>query len=230
MTCDIFISYGRGDREFVAAIARRIESLGATVWYDARIAAATDDAAAKTADALQSAAIVAVMLSEDAARSRQLQTEVEQASAQGKAIAPILLDARLPHGALLRLLAGYPCITLTPDPRARADDIAAHLARLAGKDTGAPTSAQPIEPKSLAEREQTVDSALGGMIRNAVGADLPAPGIIDAYRVPRDAEGMPVRPGSGRAFAALNILTLGIHGVLAQRRALRDLRSNIRKL
>ena len=36
MSSHVFISYGRGDREIVAAIARRLEERGLSVWYDAR--------------------------------------------------------------------------------------------------------------------------------------------------------------------------------------------------
>jgi TIR domain len=153
MTCHVFISYGRGDREMVAAIARRLEERGLTVWYDARIAG-EDGFNAEIAAALTSATITALFFSDECNSSRQVAQELALADSLGKPVVPILLEAATPRGSLLLDLADRCWLQAYPEPRLHADGLATLLAHIAGlHPPGAPPQVAPTNPDAYVGRQ-----------------------------------------------------------------------------
>lgn len=158
MSCDVFISYSRGDREIVASIARRLEERGLTVWYDARVEAEAgfnDEIAAK----LKEATIMSLFFSEEANRSKQAAAELALADELGKPVVPVLLEHAAPYGALLYELADRNWVQAYPEPYMHADALADLLAQVAGKQLpNAPAHTAPTNPAAYIGR-QDVDGA-----------------------------------------------------------------------
>lgn len=153
MTCDVFISYSRGDREMVASIARRLEERGLSVWYDARIEAEAgfND---ETAEALKTASIMALFFSEEANNSRQVAEELALADTLQKPVVPVLLEHAAPRGALLYDLADRNWVKVYPDPFEHADALAALLAQVAGKQLpGGLSHSAPTNPAAYIGRQ-----------------------------------------------------------------------------
>lgn len=155
MSSHVFISYGRGDREMVAAIARRLEERGLSVWYDARIeseAGFNDDIAA----ALKDAAITALFFSDECNQSAQVAQEIALADELGKPVVPILMEAAAPRGALLFDLADRCWLQAYPEPRLHADELASLLAHIAGlHPPGAPPQVAPTNPEAYVGRQDS---------------------------------------------------------------------------
>ena len=158
MTSHVFISYGRGDREMVAAIARRLEERGLSVWYDARVASEagfTDEIAA----ALKDAAITALFFSDECNASRQFAQELALADSLGKPIVPILMEAAAPRGTLLFDLADRCWLQAYPEPRLHAEELASLLAHIAGlHPPGTPPQLAPTNPEAYVGRQDASGS------------------------------------------------------------------------
>ena len=155
MSSHVFISYGQGDREMVAAIARRLEERGLSVWYDARVASEggfNDDIAA----ALKDAAITALFFSDECNTSRQVAQELALADQLGKPVVPILMEAAAPRGPLLFDLADRCWLQAYPEPRLHADELASLLAHIAGlHPPGAPPQIAPTNPEAYVGRQDS---------------------------------------------------------------------------
>ncbi len=155
MSSHVFISYGRGDREIVAAIARRLEERGLSVWYDARIAS-EDGFNDEIAAALREAAITALFFSDECNTSRQVAAELALADALGKPVVPILMEAATPRGPLLFDLADRCWLQAYPEPRLHADALASLLAHIAGlHPPGAPPQVAPTNPDAYVGRQDS---------------------------------------------------------------------------
>jgi hypothetical protein len=153
MSCDVFISYSRGDRELVASIARRLEERGLSVWYDARIEAEAgfND---EIAEQLKSAAIMGLFFSEECNRSRQVSQELELADSLGKPVVCVLLEHAAPQGPLLFDLADRNWVQVYPEPHLHGDELATLLAMVAGKQLpGAPPTGAPTNPAAYVGRQ-----------------------------------------------------------------------------
>ncbi len=155
MSSHVFISYGRGDREMVAAIARRLEERGLSVWYDARVESESgfnDDIAA----ALTGAAITALFFSDECSSSRQVAQELALADQLGKPVVPVLMEAATPRGPLLFDLADRCWLQAYPEPRLHTDELASLLAHIAGlHPPGAPPQVAPTNPKAYVGRQDS---------------------------------------------------------------------------
>ena len=198
MSCDVFISYGRGDREMVASIARRLEERGLVVWYDASIAA-EDGLSSEGEAALREATIMSLFFSEECNRSRQVADELALADQLGKPVVPVMLEHAAPRGALLFELADRNWVQAYPEPRLHADALASLLAHVAGKPApGVPPQNAPTNP--------------------------------DAYIGRQDPDGLPSRYVTGKTYRILNLLTLGLYGLVMGDYAIRSFEDNIRKL
>ncbi len=152
-TTHVYISYGRGDREMVAAIARRLEARGLSVWYDARVAGEegfNDEIAAR----LREAAIMALLFSDECNNSQQVAQELALADELEKPVVPILMEAAAPRGALLFDLADRCWLQAYPEPRLHADTLASLLAHIAGlHPPGAPPQVAPTNPAAYIGRQ-----------------------------------------------------------------------------
>lgn len=158
MSCHVFISYGRGDREMVAAIARRLEARGLSVWYDARIAG-EDGFNDEIAAALKSATITALFFSDECNSSRQFAQELALADSLGKPVVPILMEAATPRGSLLLDLADRCWLQAYPEPRLHADALALLLAHIAGlHPPGAPPQVAATNPEAYIGRQDSSGS------------------------------------------------------------------------
>ncbi len=153
MSCDVFISYGRSDREMVAAIARRLEERGLTVWYDARVGG--DGAPTPEIEArLKEATIFTLFFSEECNASKQIRQELALADYLGKPVVPVLLEHSAPHGSLLFDLADRNWVQAYPEPHMQADELANLLAQVAGKRLpGDKGHAAPTTPAAYIGRQ-----------------------------------------------------------------------------
>lgn len=155
MSSDIFISYGRGDREIVAAIARRLEARGLSVWYDARIESESGFNR-DIATALETATITTLLFSNECNSSRQVAQELALADQLGKPVVPVLLEAATPRGALLFDLADRCWLQAYPEPRLHADELASLLAHIAGlHPPDAPPQVAPTNPEAYVGRKDS---------------------------------------------------------------------------
>jgi len=153
MSCDVFISYGRSDREIVASIARRLEERGLTVWYDPRIGgdqAITDE----IRDRLKEATIFSLFFSDACNDSKQVREELALADELAKPVVPVLLEHAAPHGSLLFDLADRNWVQAYPEPHMHADELSALLAQVAGKKLpGDKGHAAPTNPAAYVGRQ-----------------------------------------------------------------------------
>ncbi len=222
---DIHLGYRRGDREIAASLARRLEARGVTVSYDAGIGAALT-IAPEAAPA--QAQVLALLISSEANDRRELRQMLAVADRLKRPVMTILLENVQPDGAALDALSERIWIRAHPEPMARIDEIVDLLAQLVGK--GASKPEPKPEPVSLEGREQSLDAAISEMLSDAVDPEERAPTDPAAYVGKAGSGGAPARPRGGAGAAIATALTLGLYGVLARRRAIRNFRSNIRKL
>jgi hypothetical protein len=228
MSRDVFISFARGDRELAAYLARKLDERGVSAWYDATLAAEVSTEA-EVDTAIRGAGIVALLFSQDCNRSDRMRRELAVADSQGKPVVPLLIEAGLPKGGYLHLLADRNWIQAQPEPMMRVDELADLLARLAGK-LAIPAPPPPPPAGSFEQKERQLDAAIGAMIRDAVDPEHAPPMQASAYVGLTDGHGKPVRRLGGAGRTLLTVLTLGAYGVVAQRRAIERFRGNIRKL
>jgi hypothetical protein len=153
MKHDIFVSYRRTDREFAAALVRRLEMRGLQVWYDADIEGGADWREV-IVDALTNSGMLVILFSEDCNSSKQLKKELAVADALDKPVVPILIEDAQPKGAYLYELADRNWIQAWPDAMSRLDELVDLLAGLAGK--GAPPPAE----KKRAEKAPAANDTL----------------------------------------------------------------------
>lgn len=221
---DIHIGYRRGDREIAASLARRLDSRGLSVQYDAAIG--VERATAPEAAASQARMIV-LLISSEANDGRALRQLVSAADRLSRPVVSILLENVQPDGAALSALADRLWIRAYPEPMTRIEEITDLLAELSGKG---PVKPAPPPPETLEEREQSLDAAISEMLNDAVDPEESAPTERAAYVGKAGSGGAPA-PARGGAMSGLaNLVTLGVYGAMARRRAIRSFRSNIRKL
>jgi hypothetical protein len=223
-SCDIYISYRRGDREIAASLARRLEARGLSVQYDTAISGGSRIAHEAAAE---QAHVIVVLVSSEANDGRDLRLLVGAADRLSRPVVSILLENVQPDSAALSALADRLWIRAHPEPMARIEEIADLLAELGGK--GAAKPALP-PPETLEEREHSLDAAISQMLNEAVDPEERAPTDPAAY-VGRAGSGGAPAPVRGGAMAGLaNVVTLGVYGAMARRRAIRSFRANVRKL
>jgi len=228
MSHDVFIAFARGDRELAAYLARKLDERGVSVWYDAKLAAEVSNQA-EVDTAIREARLVTLLFSQECNRTEPMRRDVTLADSLGKSVVPFLIEPGQPKGSYLHLLADRNWIQAHPEPMTRVDDLADLLARLAGKLALA-TPPLPPPAQSFEEKERRLDAAIGAMIRDAVDPAHAPPMQASAYVGMTDGHGKPVRRVGVRIRTLLTLLTLGVYGVLAQRRAIERFRRNIRKL
>lgn len=224
---DIHIGYRRGDREIAASLARRLEARGLSVQYDAAIGA--ERIAAPEAAATRARMIV-LLISSEANDGRALRQLVAAADRLSRPVVSLLLENVQPDGAALDALADRVWIRAYPEPMARIEEIVDLLAQLAGKGLPkpAPTPATPVE--TLEQREQSLDAAISEMLNEAVDPEERAPTDPAAYVGKAGSGGAPAPVRGGAVETATNVVTLGVYGAMARRRAIRSFRANVRKL
>jgi TIR domain len=193
MKHDIFISYRRPDREFVASIVRRLEARGVTCWYDTDIEGGSDWTQT-TAEELTESSLLTVFFSKDSNASSQLKKELALADRLGRPVVPVLLDDVQPRGAYLNALADRNWIRLFPDPPARIEELVDHLSVLAGKSEAAIARMLPAGDAPPPAGEKPLDVAVGEFIEGVNGAMRPAPRLASAYVGRVGNEGNPIRP------------------------------------
>ncbi len=200
MKHDVFVSYRRSDREFVASVVRRLESRGIECWYDAEIEGGADWRET-IVEALSESSMLVIFFSEDSNNSRQLKKELAVADSLGKPIVPVLIEDAQPRGAYLYELADRNWIKAFPDPPSKIPELVEHLAVLTGKSNGglmgggepgarAPAPAAASAPAAAADKQ--LDRAVSEFIDGADGGERPAPTSTSAYIGRVGDEGRPV--------------------------------------
>jgi hypothetical protein len=221
---DIHVGYRRGDREIAAALARRLESRGLSVQYDAAIGAGRATAPQAAAE---QARMIVLLISSEANDGRELRELVSAADRLSRPVVSLLLENVQPDGAALSALADRLWIRAYPEPMARIEEITDLLAQLAGKGPARPA---PPPPETLEDREHSLDAAISELLNDAVDPEERAPTDPAAYVGKAGSGGSPAPMRGGAAAGAANLVTLGVYGAMARRHAIRSFRSNIRKL
>ncbi len=222
---DIHIGYRRGDREIAASLARRLEARGLSVHYDAGIGAGR---AVAPEAAVEQSRMIVLLISSEANDGRELRLLANAADRLARPVVSLLIENVQPDGASLAALADRLWIRAHPEPMARIDEIADLLAQVAGKE--APKPAPAPQPETLEEREQSLDAAISELLKDAVNPEENAPTDAAAYVGKAGSGGQPAPVRGGAVETATNVVTLGVYGAMARRRAIRSFRSNIRKL
>ncbi|MDZ4761522.1 MAG: toll/interleukin-1 receptor domain-containing protein [Alphaproteobacteria bacterium] len=184
MKYDIFVSYRRSDREFVAQLVLRLEARGVGVWYDAKLDGG-DDWPEAIVEALTAADMLVIFFSEDCNNSRQLKKELAVADSLEKPVIPVLIEDTRPRGAYLYQLADRNWIQAFPNPMGKIDELVEHLTMLAGKSEGglaglarpSPAPAEPSPtpgaPPILWSRAEALEAAAPAADPAASTMDLP---------------------------------------------------------
>jgi len=123
MPTDVFISYRRSDREFVAMLAKALEDSGISVWYDAEIPLGAPVYQDNIGSALENARMVVVVFSKAANESSEIIKEIKAADLLKTPVIPVLLDDARPRGAYLYELPSRNCIIAFPEPPTRLGDV-----------------------------------------------------------------------------------------------------------
>lgn len=222
---DIYIGYRRGDREIAASLARRLEARGLSVQYEAGITG--QSSAIPPEIAAMQARLIVLLISSETNDGRVLRQLGGAADRLSRPVVSLLLENVQPDGAALAALAGRIWIRAHPEPMARIEEIADLLAQLAGKG---PVKPPPPPPETLEEREHSLDAAISDLLNDAVDPDERAPTDPAAYTGRAGSGGASALMRGGVVAGMANLVTLGLYGAMARRRAIRSFRSNIRKL
>jgi len=220
---DVHIYFSRGDREIAASLARRLELRGVTCQYDAGIGGAQLIA---PEEGPSRANMLVVIVSSEAPDARELRRELATADRLQRPVAALLVEDMEPRGVALQALADRIWIRLYPDPIAQLEHVVELLATLSGK--AAPIE-RSLEPATLEEKQKSLDAAIGEMLSGVVDPAGRAPAHRLAYVGLANSGGKPAPTRGGAMAGIANVLTLGIYGAMARRRAIRSFRSNIRK-
>lgn len=183
MKYDIFVSYQRANREFVAQVVRRLEAAGIVAWYDANIDGGADWRETIVA-ALEASDMLVIFFSEDCNNSRQLKKELAVADSLNKPVVPILLEDTRPRGAYLYELADRNWIQAWPDPVSKIEELVGHLKALTSKAPAAPATQAP-QSTGLADNGPLADDGRASAIAMAAGpasarSPIPTP-AADAF-------------------------------------------------
>lgn len=104
MPDDIFISYSRRDLEFVTRLASDLDAKVAGVWFDKSDIRAGQRWRDSIAEGIRACKVVVLVLSPDAAASKNVQDEINQALEGDKTIIPVLYRAVELEGGLADLV------------------------------------------------------------------------------------------------------------------------------
>lgn len=168
MKYDIFVSYRRTDRELVAAIVRRLEARGVSVWYDANVEGGSDRP--KVAEALGDSAMLVLIFSAACNEAKQPADEIALADEQGKPVVTVLIEDVTPKGVYLEELSDRNLIGAFPDVMGRIDELVDHLATLAGKPPAATRLAAKAANDVTAKDGATPEAANDHQISRAADA------------------------------------------------------------
>lgn len=90
MADEVFISYSRRDLEFVSRLASDLDAKVAGVWFDKSDIRAGEHWRDSIASGIRNCKVMVLVLSPDAAASKNVQDEINQAVEAGKTIIPVL--------------------------------------------------------------------------------------------------------------------------------------------
>ncbi|HZU77684.1 MAG TPA: TIR domain-containing protein, partial [Dehalococcoidia bacterium] len=127
----VFLSYGSAERPRALALADALEAAGIGVWIDRQAIPGGSSWSAEIVRAIQGAAVVAVLGSQQAYRSPNVQRELNLAVEENKPLLPLLLDTAPAPAEVRYALAGRQWIELLARPQdAWLPDVLRALARL----------------------------------------------------------------------------------------------------
>jgi TIR domain-containing protein len=104
MTDDIFISYSRRDLEFVTRLASDLDALVSGVWFDKSDIRAGERWRDSITNGIRNCKVMILVLSPDAAASKNVRDEINSALEAGKTIIPVLYRATELQGGLADLV------------------------------------------------------------------------------------------------------------------------------
>lgn len=208
---DIFVSYRRTDKEFVAKLVPVLESLGPSVWWDADIEGG-EDWRDSIVEHLAASRCLVIVFSEACNTSKQLKKELAVADHLDKAVIPVLIEETEPRGFFLYELAPLNWISIYPAPLGKVDSVAQLLVERLEK---AGWTALPVVAPTVPVETPVVPFAPPAP---PVGATFAPP----ATALPPPAPPRPVTPSSVASAAPLPTVTdrkrLGLRDVFPFRR------------
>src|SRR5712692_3023265 len=102
----VFLSYASADRERALRIADLLESRGVAVWIDRKSVVGGTSWSAEIVDAIKGCAVLAVLISDESVRSRNVQQEIQLAWEHERKALPLLLEQTPLPSAMEYALAG----------------------------------------------------------------------------------------------------------------------------
>ena len=191
MTGQVFVSYSRADRAYVAQLADYLTASGIGVWYDFSLVAG-DRFARTIEDEIRSCSVFIVVITPESMSSEWVHREIGYALHSGKVVLPLLLKAsdenilltglhredviggRMPGAAFMRRLR-----ELTPVVEKTAAALAGdqamdgtHLSDLyvSDADVGEPISPVPVSPVPVSPVPVSPARNMGGSTTSAAPA------------------------------------------------------------
>ena len=142
---DIFICYSRSDTEKVTHLVRRLEAAGYSVWMDVTNVDGASVWAQEIVDAIDTCAVVTLMLTKHSADSHHVVKELSLATDKNKRILPLKLDSTKIPASMQYHLASLQFLELHAHEEDEAFEM---ISRALARHNVTPTE----EPKPLPEK------------------------------------------------------------------------------
>ena len=143
MAYDFFLSYRRADQALAKQLVEALESRGATVWWDDKIAAGVDWRDAIVENLMEAHTLV-ILFSEECNNSKQLKKELALADDMDKDVIPVLVEDTKPKGHFLYELASRNWVQIYPNPENKINELADKLLGMTGKAPIVPAPMQTV--------------------------------------------------------------------------------------
>lgn len=124
MGCEVFISHASGDAVLAQAIVHALEAAELSCWIAPRNILPGTDYAEAIIEAIEEAAVMVVVVSDEANRSRHVPREVERAIARDVSLVPFRIADIAPSKSLEYFLSSQHWLHALPPP------VEAHIAKL----------------------------------------------------------------------------------------------------
>lgn len=205
---DVFISYARNDREFVAGLARALEAQGLKAWYDATV----EGHPGANLDRLEDSGLLLVVFSNSSNAETELTRQVALADKLGKPVAPILLDDAVPNGGRLMALSDRNWTAVRSEDLSGIEAVADQITGIVGARANAGAASAYVGKRAGAAQSGAKPKSLLGWIDVALIAVLVA--MVGGWLwLSLDGRGGPITTWS--AIAVLGLAVVGLYLAIA---------------
>lgn len=176
MPHDVFVSYSAKDKAVADAIVAGLEQDGRRCWFAPRDILAGTTWGEAIVEAVRSARIMVLVLSERSNRSKQVLREVELAVSSDAIIIPFRIDSNDPTGAMAYFLATEHWLdAMSPPLEAHIEQLVATVRALCEGGSAAPVAAVPeapgtAEPDGGRSRRVAISALVGAILIIGVAA------------------------------------------------------------